>query len=237
MGHIVVLRNFRRSILIISISVLLFNCLWNTKVQRIPAWVPVEAIDSAQVYLRRASGYFEQQAKKIYSDEEIQKIDKSQLYLKYAWENVCVDYIEYSEGDRIQDHFYCLDKTGSTLMRVGFGVYYKEKQLGTIDVSFKSDSTWAWTGTGVNGIDHEDYLAVVFKAYPESEGYKVYKHGGGFYYFPEKDGEIIEIMQCGYSGREVVTYIHDPLLFIAKEKKRAIEFHEWEQVMKDYNQK
>ncbi len=197
----------------------------------------MEAIDSAEVYLNDWSPWIAQQARKVYSGEEFRELDVTQLYLKYAWENVCVDYIEYSDGDRIQDHFYCLDKTGATLMRVGFGVYYKEKNLGTIDVSFKSDSTWAWTGTGVNGIDHEDYLAVVFRAYSDSEGYKVYKHCNEFYYFPEKDGEISEIMQCGYSGREVDTYIHDPLLFIAEKKKRAIEFHEWEQLMKEYTPK
>ena len=226
-------RSIAKRLLILSILIVLHNCSWDTKDQRIPRWVPREAVDSARVYLKRWSGFYEKHAKKNYLVEDIEKFEKSQLYLKYAWENVRVDYLEYSEGDRIQDHFFTHDTTGANLMSVGFGVYYQDNSLGTIGVLFKSDSTWTWSGTGVNSFDWEDCFAAVCRAYPHSQGFKVYKYRNGRCYFPEKDGEISEILECWKSEGGVFTQIYDPVLFMAEEKQKAIKFLEWRQIIED----
>ena len=219
-------KSFTRALFIIGLLIILPNCIRDAEDQKIPSWVPCEAVDSARVYLNGWSEYYKRETRKYILGEEIGELEKSKLYLKYAWELVCIDYLAYSEGNRIQDHFYTHDTTGVNIMSVGFGVYYRDKQLGAIRVILKSDSTWTWGGTSIKPYNWEDYLKVVFRAYPNYQGYKVYRHCSKFYYLPEKDGEINEIMDCGYLDKKFVSMIHDPISYIAEKKRQYIDYLE-----------
>jgi hypothetical protein len=207
-----------RKILITRVTILVLSSFFFSAAycgEEFPEWVPKGAIEKAKRSLNFFS-YFHNEIGSIYAkDPNRVKIDSIGCILKNPFEAVRVDYVNYSKGDRISDHFSCKSDSGKY---IGFGVYYGDEQIGYMEIILR-DGEWILGFSG--GADSSTgILSELYDKYPPEKGYKIISQTSEAIFFIEKDNRVIQILEYTGSSKGWVQSV--PEQYMLKNKKEIL---------------
>jgi len=200
------------------VAILVLSSFFSTAVyceEEFPEWVQKGAIERAKRSLNFFS-YFHNEIGSMYAkDPNRIKIDSIGCILKNPFEAVRVDYVNYSKGDRISDHFSCKSDSGKY---IGFGVYYGDEQIGHMEMILRDGEWMLGSSGGVDSITGN--LSELYDKYPPEEGYKIIRQTARAIFFIEKEDKVIQIIQ--YTGLSKGWVQFAPEQYMLKNKKEIL---------------